>query len=440
MWRVLESEYDPWERDEYQEHRGGFLKKMLCLQREVWILADLASRRQTVPGWPSSLEAFVRGIGQVSLDFNPPQTAQARSEDCLRLSGNPTGMKPKKVAEVDALASLIAQVAASVFGMEKAPAHNAAVIAPASANNASPIIIDFGCGQGYLTRRLAQDMKCRVIGVDSSPVQTAGARRRAGGSGDPSATIPASKDGLDLHYVQRTLTNSDDWKAVVQEFSAEGAVPLVVVGLHTCGDLAITALRSFVNTDQVYATVNVGCCYNLLTSSGFPLSECLRTHGFDLDRDGKSLANQNVARWSDDINETELTFQKLFFRAILDVIFHDLNIGPTSARIRKLPDSAYSTFPTYVRESCRRIDVPLDLLDSQLLAYHDNLLPRRGEIMAYAALQKVMGLVFESVVLVDRLRWLLASVGDDCDIRMYPYVEPEISPRNVAIVAKKRKV
>ena len=36
-------------------------------------------------------------------------------------------------------------------------------------------------------------------------------------------------------------------------------------GLHTCGDLAPTMLRSFTEWGQVRAFCGVGCCYNLLT-------------------------------------------------------------------------------------------------------------------------------------------------------------------------------
>lgn len=42
---------------------------------------------------------------------------------------------------------------------------------------------------------------------------------------------------------------------------------LVLVGLHTCGDLAPTAIKIFLNDSNVKALCLVGCCYHLLSQS-----------------------------------------------------------------------------------------------------------------------------------------------------------------------------
>ncbi len=41
--------------------------------------------------------------------------------------------------------------------------------------------------------------------------------------------------------------------------------PCCLVGLHTCGDLAASCLRLFVQLPAVTVTCVVGCCYNLIT-------------------------------------------------------------------------------------------------------------------------------------------------------------------------------
>lgn len=41
----------------------------------------------------------------------------------------------------------------------------------------------------------------------------------------------------------------------------------ILVGLHTCGDLASTMLRMFSCSDQIVGLVSVGCCYMKLTCS-----------------------------------------------------------------------------------------------------------------------------------------------------------------------------
>lgn len=39
----------------------------------------------------------------------------------------------------------------------------------------------------------------------------------------------------------------------------------MVVGLHTCGDLASSTLRIFITKPEIKAVCSVGCCYHLLS-------------------------------------------------------------------------------------------------------------------------------------------------------------------------------
>jgi len=84
----------------------------------------------------------------------------------------------------------------------------------------------------------------------------------------------------------------------------------VMVGLHTCGDLATTMMRVFATTrggtsSTVMAVLNVGCCYNLLSegargtlerrptiSADGPQGECECEPGFPLSRHVQSLGSE----------------------------------------------------------------------------------------------------------------------------------------------------
>ena len=46
--------------------------------------------------------------------------------------------------------------------------------------------------------------------------------------------------------------------------------PTMLIGLHTCGDLASTALRLFANTDALRGVCVVGCCYNHISEHSSP--------------------------------------------------------------------------------------------------------------------------------------------------------------------------
>ncbi|KXS13441.1 hypothetical protein M427DRAFT_366957 [Gonapodya prolifera JEL478] len=156
-------------------------------------LALLASLRQVKPSWPESLRQFVRELEDCSLIFTPRNRFQTAPETKW---GTNSGLTPKKKIEVDALASIIEDVATSQDEM--------------------PTIVDFGCGQGYLTHRLAVDLVgCTVVGVDQD-------------SNRNNATM--SKE-LNLHYVKRKLETSADWNLILNEFSRDQS-SILIVGLR----------------------------------------------------------------------------------------------------------------------------------------------------------------------------------------------------------------
>lgn len=47
----------------------------------------------------------------------------------------------------------------------------------------------------------------------------------------------------------------------------------ILVGLHTCGDLAPTLLRVYTQSEHVAALASMGCCYMKLTTTATPTRE-----------------------------------------------------------------------------------------------------------------------------------------------------------------------
>lgn len=198
------------------------------------------------------------------------------------------GMTPKKRHEVERLADLIYRVCLS---------HNCRNV------------LDLGCGQGYLMQVLSYYYKLDVLGVDSSALQTNGAKKRAHQTQllmrslfRKNKQIDTSQ--IDLTPVFMTLICPIDTSinmarlAEIAAADAQANPPLppvaadyqpkkfeplpfrhppvhpllseegvILVGLHTCGDLAPTTLRLFHESPTVKAMINVGCCYNLMTET-----------------------------------------------------------------------------------------------------------------------------------------------------------------------------
>eukprot|EP00899_Mesostigma_viride_P020066 jgi/Mesvir1/28060/Mv04658-RA.2 len=61
---------------------------------------------------------------------------------------------------------------------------------------------------------------------------------------------------------------------VVKEIASGG--PVLLVGLHACGDLSATMIRMALEWPSVAAIINVGCCYNLLSEPAPMDKESLR--------------------------------------------------------------------------------------------------------------------------------------------------------------------
>lgn len=73
----------------------------------------------------------------------------------------------------------------------------------------------------------------------------------------------------------------------------------MLVGLHTCGDLATTMLRLFTETNKAVGLISVGCCYMklsdvdtpLLSLRGYPISKTVATiPGHHLSYEAKEVA------------------------------------------------------------------------------------------------------------------------------------------------------
>ncbi len=134
--------------------------------------------------------------------------------------------------------------------------------------------------------------------------------------------------------------------------------PLLVVSLHSCGNLSHHGLRSLLHTPSVSAVALIGCCYNLLTERlgpatyklpqlrpnhprlqatssacdphGFPMSRRLaeyqygREKGIRLNITARMMAVQAPYNWGKD--DSEMFFRRHFYRALLQRILLDRGV------------------------------------------------------------------------------------------------------------------
>lgn len=157
-------------------------------------------------------------------------------------------------------------------------------------------IIDAGDGKGYLSSRLALEHGLKVLGVDSSSVNTVGAEKRNSKLEKKwngltrraeiikSGQVPEKHGKKKIILVESPVKNqfkkyktttkfitfkTDLIELVKENFPDDNYNKFCLSGLHTCGNLASDSLKIFVNNSSVVCLCNIGCCYHLLRLSRF---------------------------------------------------------------------------------------------------------------------------------------------------------------------------
>ena len=135
--------------------------------------------------------------------------------------------------------------------------------------------------------------------------------------------------------------------------------PLIVISLHSCGNLIHHGLRSIMINKSVTAVAMIGCCYNLMTERlgpatykfpqlrpkhprleatgsaydphGFPMSKLFESYesehgdrGLRLNITARMMAVQAPYNWGQ--KDSEMFFRRHFYRALLQRILLDLRV------------------------------------------------------------------------------------------------------------------
>ena len=276
---------------------------------------------------------------------------------------------------------------------------------------------------------------------------------------------------------------------------------LMVISLHSCGNLVHHGLRSLVLNPCVKAVAMVGCCYNLVTErlgppthklpslrssslrldrtssacdpQGFPMSEGLarfesdNEEGVRFNITARMMAVQAPQNWT--ATDCDSFFTRHFYRALLQRIFLDRGLvekpvgeecpdvgvsprGWTGAGepilIGSLRKSCYSSFISYVRGALAKlVDDPTrgqqfascneDLTDDDILKYEVRYQVKKDELSIAWSLMAFSAEVVESIIVVDR--WLyLREQPQVKDCWIEAVFDYKHSPRNLVVVGIKK--
>ncbi|NWJ06403.1 MET25 protein, partial [Crypturellus undulatus] len=230
----------------------------------------------------------------------------------------------------------------------------------------------------------------------------------------------------------------------------------VMVGLHTCGDLAPNTLRIFTTKPEIKAVCSVGCCYHLLSEQyenqeviffpffadctgevwGFPMCQYLKDESWCCGRNARMSACLALERVA--VGQT-LPTESLFYRAVLQVIIEE-NYGVTKSdrHVGKI-FSKSSSFLDYVRKSLKKLELDdSKLSDSCIMDYYNGYKDRMNELEAFNMLKVVLAPCIEVLILLDRLCFLKEqdNIAWSGLVKLF---DPVKSPRCYGVIALKKQ-
>ncbi|KAJ6034466.1 uncharacterized protein N7446_009217 [Penicillium canescens] len=270
---------------------------------------------------------------------------------------------------------------------------------------------------------------------------------------------------------------------------------VMVVSLHSCGNLVHHGVRSLVLNPSVVAIAMIGCCYNLLTERlgpatyklpnlrplhprlkqtggsydphGFPMSKLYEDYesdtikGMKLNITARSMGVQAPYNWG--YADSEGFFTRHFYRALLQRVLVDRGVVPKpdipqdlynddesqiALIVGSLRKAAFESFTAYVRAATvklsrdptrgelvkERISI---MSDEELERYEVEYLHTRKNLSVVWSLMAFSAQVVEAVIVVDRWQFLREHDSvKECWVE--PVFEYGESPRNLAVIGIKK--
>ncbi len=329
--------------------------------------------------WPSTLKECIQRAQELVMPYRNfekggwiQQTRQSAEEKLLVV-----GMKQKKRYEVEMLTNFILQFAEQCE---------------------TDSLVDIGCGKGYLSQALAMKQASSkkvmdVFAIDCNEMLVHQCQERVDKierTMQQELHYYAINSHLSLSMSQNQFYNLMKPLIDGQSHSdKEWNKKILMISLHSCGDLSSTMLKLFLKSDAK-SMINIGCCYHKLTehfdflrrrrkeqltddeelSIGFPLSQKLKH--FRISNAGKILACYATLRWKntkeneeeeseEEDNSAEKTTQQckyLFkmhsfrccFQFFITDIFNTYEDEFTLGRIPKKSSETFGGYATYAVE------------------------------------------------------------------------------------------
>lgn len=296
------------------------------------------------------------------------------------------------------------------------------------------VIIDAGSGLGYLSSWLAFNYNFKVLGIDSRPLNSESAEKRMKKFAKKVKHLRMKSSNHKIH-TEWIDERTNFHQLAVNHFPDATAPELTLTGLHTCGALSNNCLKIFRNVPGIKSLFNVGCCYNLLGETDFPLSDFGAGIGFSLSRNARMLAAYSADRVFSGPDLSNVT--KIFYRALLEKLLGETRPG---LKISNLGPVKATSFAEYV-ENVQKIREE-DFRDKQIKVsdaedYFQKHEKYWQEMIVFYLFRMSFAPVIEAVILLDKVMFLLESEAVE-EVKLVKLFDAVVSPRCFLIQANKR--
>jgi hypothetical protein len=294
-----------------------------------------------------------------------------------------------------------------------------------------------------------------------------------------------------------TSTNMADTTDSIEENQGPN---VMVVSLHSCGNLLHHGVRALVLNPSVKAIAMIGCCYNLMTerlgpatykmpilrtmhprlsrdaaaydSHGFPMSKRLEEYehssgtGVKMNITARSMAVQAPYNW--DREGAEDFFTRHYYRTLLQRVLVDRGVIPkpnipeelysddpnqmevagNPLIVGSLRKAAFTSFQAYIRAAIVKLsrdpvygqkvqDGMAEITDEELDRYAHDYWPSKKRLSVTWTLMAFSAAVAEAIIVVDRWQYLREQ---DCvkECWVEPVFDYGLSPRNLAVIGIKK--
>ncbi|XP_055439917.1 methyltransferase-like protein 25B isoform X2 [Bubalus kerabau] len=304
-------------------------------------------------------------------------------------------------------------------------------------------VVDVGSGQGHLSRFMSlglglmvksiegdQRLVERAQRLDQELLQTLEKEEKR----NPKVVQTGPRHPP--HHVVRWVdpTTLCEELLLPLETSPQSGARLLLTGLHACGDLSVALLRHFCCCPEVVALASVGCCYMKLSDpGGYPLSQWVAgLPGYELPYRLREGACHALEEYAERLQNAGPSLRTHCYRAALETVIRCAQPELRRPGVQGIPRVHELKIEEYVQRGLQRVGLDPHLpLNVAALRAHQ---AQENRVVAFFSLALLLAPLVETLILLDRLLYLQEQ---GFHAELLPIFSPELSPRNLVLVATK---